>query len=103
MSKSRERRLQMIRRSGTTGISVKPDMAKPIGIKGSKYYQVAQSQHWRCPVCQDALFNGEALHTHHWKSVKDGGSDREENLIHLHQACHHHLHQHEGSFEKLKA
>ena len=71
--------------------------------KGSKYYQVAQSQHWRCPVCQDALFNGEALHTHHWKSVKDGGSDREENLIHLHQACHHHLHQHEGSFEKLKA
>ena len=33
--------------------------------KGSKYYKVAQSQNWRCPVCHDALFNGEALHTHH--------------------------------------
>ncbi|MGD1859210.1 MAG: group II intron reverse transcriptase/maturase [Leptolyngbyaceae cyanobacterium] len=60
--------------------------------KGSKYYQVAQSQNWRCPVCQDALFNGEALHTHHRKQVKAGGTDLEKNLIHLHQACHHHLH-----------
>ncbi len=60
--------------------------------KGSKYYKVAQSQNWRCPVCQDALFNGEALHTHHRKQVKEGGTDTEENLIHLHQACHHHLH-----------
>jgi hypothetical protein len=55
-------------------------------------YQVAQSQNWRCPVCQDALFNGEALHTHHLKPVKEGGTDLKENLIHLHQACHHHLH-----------
>jgi len=60
--------------------------------KGSKYFKVAQSQNWRCPVCQDALFNGEALHTHHRQLVKDGGTDAEENLIHLHQPCHYYLH-----------
>jgi RNA-directed DNA polymerase len=60
--------------------------------KGSKYYRVAQSQNWRCPVCNDPLFNGEALHTHHRVQLKDGGTDQEENLIHLHQACHHQVH-----------
>ena len=63
--------------------------------KGSKYYKVAQSQNWRCPVCNDTLFNGEALHTHHRKQIKAGGSDLEENLIHLHQACHQYLHKNE--------
>jgi RNA-directed DNA polymerase len=60
--------------------------------KGSKYYRVAESQNWQCPVCHDPLFNGEALHTHHRVPLKDGGTDKEENLIHLHQACHHHMH-----------
>ena len=68
---------------------------KTYWAKGSKYYKVAQSQNWRCPVCHDALFNGEALHTHHRQQVKDGGTEIEENLIHLHQACHHYLHQNE--------
>jgi RNA-directed DNA polymerase len=63
--------------------------------KGSKYFKVAQSQHWRCPVCQDALFNGEALHTHHQQLVKDGGEDSEENLVHLHHTCHQYLHKHD--------
>lgn len=63
--------------------------------KGSKYYQVAQNQHWRCPVCHDALFNGEALQTHHRKQIKEGGNEMAVNLIHLHQACHQHLHKNE--------
>ena len=60
--------------------------------KGSKYRKVAQSQNWRCPVCRDALFNGEALHTHHRLPLKDGGRDNEENLVHLHHTCHRFLH-----------
>jgi RNA-directed DNA polymerase len=60
--------------------------------KGSKYYKIAESQNWRCPVCYDPLFNGEALHTHHQVRVKDGGTDQEENLLHLHQACHQQVH-----------
>lgn len=60
--------------------------------KGSKLYKVAQNQGWKCPVCGELLFNGEKLHTHHVLTVQDGGSDRAENLIHLHQACHQHVH-----------
>ena len=59
---------------------------------GSKYRKVAQSQNWRCPVCRDALFNGEALHTHHRLPLSDGGRDNEENLVHLHHTCHRFLH-----------
>jgi RNA-directed DNA polymerase len=60
--------------------------------KGSKHYQVAQAQAWRCPVCNEHLFNGEQLQTHHLIKVMDGGSDRADNLLHLHKTCHQHLH-----------
>lgn len=59
----------------------------------SKYYKVAQNQEWRCPVCNEHLFNGEQqLHTHHRIRIKDGGTQRVGNLIHLHKACHKHIH-----------
>lgn len=61
--------------------------------KGSKLRQVAENQGWQCPICGEHLFNGEELQTHHKIPVKDGGSDRAENLIHLHQVCHLQLHQ----------
>lgn len=61
--------------------------------KGSKLRQVAENQAWQCPICGEHLFNGEELQTHHKIPVKDGGSDRAENLIHLHQVCHLQLHQ----------
>ncbi|WP_026796177.1 MULTISPECIES: group II intron reverse transcriptase/maturase [Planktothrix] len=60
--------------------------------KGSKLYRVATNQNWRCPVCNEHLFNGEPLHTHHSVQLKHGGTDAEENLIHLHQSCHQLLH-----------
>lgn len=70
--------------------------------KSSKYYKVAENQKWKCPVCGENLFNGEELHTHHRIGVKDGGTDEETNLVHVHKACH--LHIHAGSrSEKLKA
>ncbi len=59
---------------------------------GSKLYRVAQNQGWCCPICGEHLFNGEELHTHHVIRVADGGTDREENLIHLHKICHQHSH-----------
>ncbi len=59
---------------------------------GSKLYRVAQNQGWHCPICREHLFNGEQLHTHHIVRVADGGTDWEENLIHLHKICHHHTH-----------
>jgi RNA-directed DNA polymerase len=60
--------------------------------KGSKLYQVAQNQGWKCPVCGESLFNGESLHTHHVIPVQAGGTDRQDNLLHLHQACHQQIH-----------
>ncbi len=65
---------------------------KTYWAKGSKYYHVANNQTWTCPVCREHLFNGEELHTHHKIRVKDGGTERIENLIHLHVACHRHIH-----------
>jgi RNA-directed DNA polymerase len=67
--------------------------------KGSKYYQVAINQNWKCPICGQNLFNGEQLETHHIVPVKDGGNDSTDNLVHLHKACHKQVH----SKSKLKA
>jgi len=61
--------------------------------RGSKYYQVAENQNWRCPICGDPLFNGEAVETHHRIPVSQGGSDQVDNLLHLHHACHQHSHE----------
>ena len=72
------------------------DRSKKLGktkwAKGSKYYQVAITQNWKCPICGNALLNGEEIETHHIVPVKDGGSDDTENLIHLHSACHKQVH-----------
>ena len=69
--------------------------------KNSKYYRVAENQKWKCPVCDENLFNGEELHTHHLTRVKDGGTDDESNLIHVHKACHLHIHTGKQSREPL--
>ncbi len=60
--------------------------------KGSKYYNVAENQKWKCPVCGENLFNGEKLHIHHITKVDDGGTDEETNLVHIHKTCHKHIH-----------
>lgn len=67
--------------------------------KGSKYYQVAVNQEWKCTVCGENLFNGEEIETHHTVPVKNGGDDSTDNLVHLHKACHKQVH----SKSKLKA
>lgn len=66
---------------------------KTYWLQSSKLRYVAQNQEWRCPICGQHLFNGEELHTHHKVSVANGGSNKAENLIHLHRVCHQHLHQ----------
>ena len=59
---------------------------------GSKYESVAIAQDWKCPVCNEHLFNGEEIETHHIIPVAEGGSDDETNLKHLHKACHKQVH-----------
>ena len=74
-------------------------VGKKYWAKGSKYELIAKQQQWKCPVCNDHLFNGEEIETHHIVPVKNGGSDDTENLIHLHKSCH----KQEHSKTKLKA
>ena len=75
------------------------NLSKSHWAKNSKYYKVAKNQNWKCPICGNALLNGEDIESHHILPVKDGGSDDTENLIHLHAACH----KQEHSKTKLKA
>jgi len=65
---------------------------KTYWAKGSKHLLVAKNQNWFCPVCGEHLFKVEELHTHHIIQVKDGGTDFCDNLVHLHKACHKHVH-----------
>ncbi len=74
-------------------------LGKKRWAKGSKYDTVAKQQSYKCPNCGQSLFNGEDIETHHIVSVKNGGSDDTENLIHLHSACH----KQEHSKSKFKA
>jgi RNA-directed DNA polymerase len=60
--------------------------------KGSRLYTVASNQRWKCPVCNENLFNGEEIHQHHIQQVKDGGFEYENNLILQHKSCHHDHH-----------
>ena len=71
--------------------------------KDAKLRKVAENQHWRCPVCGTHLLNGEARHTHHKRPVAQGGTDRVENLRHLHKTCHQQLHQMSRVQELLEA
>ena len=65
---------------------------KTYWTKGSKYYEVAENQQWKCTLCGEHLFNGEELQTHHQIKVSDGGTDEADNLAHLHNACHKQVH-----------
>jgi len=70
---------------------------KSYWVRGSKLFRVAVNQHWQCPVCAQHLFNGEDLHTHHTVPLAAGGSDDEDNLVHLHHACHKQVHSRRNS------
>jgi RNA-directed DNA polymerase len=45
-----------------------------------------------CPICNQALDNGEQLHVHHVKPKAQGGDNRLTNLRLLHSACHRQVH-----------
>lgn len=50
--------------------------------------KLAELQNNICPVCKQALFNGETLEVHHRLSRKEGGADKLANLVLLHNLCH---------------
>jgi len=69
--------------------------------KNSRNYKIAQTQNWKCPICNEPLFNGEEIDTHHIVPVAQGGLDDINNLQHLHIACHKQVHS-KSKFSSLK-
>lgn len=65
--------------------------------RGSRLYQIATNQRWRCPQCNEHLYNGETIQQHHIKQVKDGGYEYADNLMLIHQPCHTALHAKKGA------
>jgi RNA-directed DNA polymerase len=70
----------------------KTRIGKNYFAKDSKLYRIAEKQKWKCPICKENLFNQELIETHHLKEVADGGTNEEDNLIHVHQQCHRQIH-----------
>jgi RNA-directed DNA polymerase len=54
--------------------------------------QLARRQHGLCPVCHQALDNGEELHVHHVKPKHHGGTEDLANLQLVHHTCHRQIH-----------
>jgi RNA-directed DNA polymerase len=64
--------------------------------EASKYNKlkekVAQRQEYRCTVCGESIFNEEPIDLHHTIPKSEGGKDELQNLIWVHQYCHHKIH-----------
>jgi RNA-directed DNA polymerase len=54
--------------------------------------QLARRHQGLCPVCHQALENGEDLHVHHVVPKQRGGTDDLANLRLVHHTCHRQLH-----------
>jgi len=54
--------------------------------------KIAKQQQYVCPVCGDALLNGEVLQLHHKRPRAQGGDDSYGNLQLLHLFCHQQIH-----------
>lgn len=54
--------------------------------------KIAKDQSGICPVCGECLFNGEQIHVHHKKPIKEGGKNIYSNLQLLHVYCHQQIH-----------
>ena len=53
---------------------------------------LVRRQHGRCPVCHQALDNGEEVHIHHVKPKRHGGTEDLTNLRLVHHTCHRQIH-----------
>lgn len=73
------------------------EFGKVLLAKGSRLHKIAQNQKWKCLQCGEHLYNGEELHQHHIKHIKDGGLEYEDNLELIHKSCHADRHSGKGA------
>ena len=58
----------------------------------AKQEQVAYKQEYKCPICNQSLFNNEKVHLYHIIPRCEGGKDTLNNLVWVHLFCHHKVH-----------
>ncbi|WP_293084512.1 group II intron reverse transcriptase/maturase [Moorena sp. SIO4A1] len=54
--------------------------------------KIANRQNYICPVCNQPLEAFDEIHVHHITPSHLGGKDTYDNMIYLHQDCHHSIH-----------
>ncbi|NEQ11248.1 MAG: group II intron reverse transcriptase/maturase [Moorea sp. SIO4E2] len=54
--------------------------------------KIANRQNYLCPVCNQSIGISDVLHIHHIIPIHLGGQDQYDNLIYLHEDCHHTIH-----------
>lgn len=59
-----------------------------VSFVGRQMKKIAMKTSFLCPICFDALHNGEHLETHHIIPKRLAGPDTESNLVILHSMCH---------------
>jgi RNA-directed DNA polymerase len=67
-------------------------LAKGVSLLNKSDQKLVNTQGFRCPVCDESLFNGEKIHKHHIIPRVEGGKDLYSNLIILHLTCHYLVH-----------
>ena len=55
--------------------------------KGSKFQKLFDVQRGICPICGESIY-GEPYEVHHIIPIKDGGTNKEDNLVIIHKQCH---------------
>lgn len=70
----------------------KKENAKEAQKENRKAQTISKRQNYTCPTCKDSIYNGEPVHLHHKVPRCKGGSNRVDNLVYLHQYCHHKEH-----------
>jgi RNA-directed DNA polymerase len=61
-------------------------------IRPPSHRVMADRQAGLCLVCRTDLFNGEPLDVHHRRRLTDGGTNKLNNLVLCHEACHYNAH-----------
>jgi RNA-directed DNA polymerase len=56
----------------------------------------------KCPLCNESLHNGESVELHHINPQKSGGKYSLENIVPLHEICHHQITHGNQSLERFR-
>lgn len=60
---------------------------KQFFAKGSKFQKLFDKQKGICPICGESIY-GKPYEVHHIIPIKNGGTNKEDNLVILHKQCH---------------